>query len=163
MAIDGTWAALLPHAALKSTWLGSHGVLHSYFPIAGNALPNSSASSNLSFLSQPDLSSVLSIAMAPNRMEKVKKPLSSASSPLAVEPAVPSSGWDHEKLASPRLAFVWLRLKRLKDLVLTAPMVMKEFLRSHVAPLQRHSHLMWALFVGQDRMRLQESGLPLEA
>ena len=80
--------APLPHAALISAWLGGHGVLHSYFPIAGNALPDSSASSNLSFLSQSDLSSVLSITMAPNRMEKGKKPLSSANPPPAVEPAI---------------------------------------------------------------------------
>ncbi|XBH71422.1 hypothetical protein VPH35_098876 [Triticum aestivum] len=65
-------------------------------------------------------------------------------------PAVPSSGWGHEKLVSPRLAFVWLRLKRLKDLGLTAPMVMKEFLRLPVDPLQRNSQPMWALSVGQD-------------
>jgi len=60
-------------------------------------------------------------------------------------PAVPSSGWAHEKLTSPRLAFVWLRIRRLKDLSLTAPMVMKEFLRRRVAPLQHHSRPMWAL------------------
>mgnify|MGYP000896335074 CR=1 FL=1 len=45
VAIDWTWAAPLPHAALISAWLGGHGVLHSYFPIAGNALPNFFASS----------------------------------------------------------------------------------------------------------------------
>ena len=50
-------------------------------------------------------------------------------------PAVPSSSWGHEKLAGPRFAFVWLRFKRLKDLGVTAPMVMKEFLRRRVAPL----------------------------
>ena len=78
-------------------------------------------------------------------------------------PAVPSSGWGHEKLASPRLAFVWLRLKRLKDLGLTAPMVVKEFLRRRVAPLQRHSQPMWAMSVGQDHMRLHVPVLPSEA
>ena len=78
-------------------------------------------------------------------------------------PAIPSSGRGHEKLMDSRLAFVWLRLKRLKDLGVTAPMVMKDFLRRRVALLQRHSRLMWALSGGQDRMRLQESGLPLEA
>ena len=78
-------------------------------------------------------------------------------------PAIPSSDWGHEKLADPRLAFVWLRLKRLKDLGMTAPMVMKEFLRRRIAPLQRHSQLMWALSGSKDRMRLHESGLPPEA
>lgn len=80
-------------------------------------------------------------------------------SPLLAPPsvlAVPSSGWGHEKLADPRLAFIWLHLKRLKDLGVTVPMVMKEFLRHCVAPLQRHSRPMWALSGGQDRMRLQE-------
>ena len=38
-------------------------------------------------------------------------------SPLLSPPLVPaitSSNWGHEKLADPRLTFVWLRLKRLK-------------------------------------------------
>ena len=41
---------------------------------------------------------------------------------------VPSSGWGHERLADPRLAYVWLRLKRLKELGVIVPKVMKEFL-----------------------------------
>ncbi|MBR7518105.1 hypothetical protein KC217_20765, partial [Mycobacterium tuberculosis] len=53
--------------------------------------------------------------------------------------AVPSSDLGHKRLADPRLAFVWLRLKRLEDLGVTAPMVMKEFLRHRVAPLQPFS------------------------
>ena len=78
-------------------------------------------------------------------------------------PAIPNSGWGHEKLASPCLVPVWLRLKRLKDRGVTAPMVVKEFVRRRVAPLQRHSWPMWALLNIKDHMRLQESGLPLEA
>ena len=78
-------------------------------------------------------------------------------------PAVPSSGWGHEKLTGSRLAFVRLRLRRMKDLGVTAPKVVKEFLRRRIAPLQRHSQPMWALSVGPDRMMLQESVLPLEA
>lgn len=42
-------------------------------------------------------------------------------------------------------------------------MVTKEFPRRRVAPIQRHSRPMWVLSGGQDRMRLQEEGLPLEA
>ena len=42
-------------------------------------------------------------------------------------------------------------------------MVMKEFLRRRVAPLQRHSQLMCALSIGPDRMMLKELELPLEA
>ena len=83
------------------------------------------------------------------------------SSPSA--PAIPNSGWCHQRLTDPHLVPVWLRLKRLKDRGMTAPMVVKEFVRRRVAPLQRHSRLMWALLSGNDHMRLQESGLPLEA
>ena len=83
------------------------------------------------------------------------------SSPSA--PTVPSSGSAHEKLTSPRLAFVWLRMRRLKDLGLTVPMVMEEFLRRCIAPLQRQSRPMWALSVGPDHMMLQEFELPLAA
>ena len=50
--------------------------------------PDSFASSNLRFLSQSNLSSVVPVVMAPNQTEKGKKPLSSASPPRAVEPAV---------------------------------------------------------------------------
>ena len=78
-------------------------------------------------------------------------------------PAVPNPDWGHERLTDPRLAFAWLRLKRLKGLGITAPMVMKEFIRRRVAPLQCHSRPMWALSGSADRTRLQESGLPLEA
>ena len=64
---------------------------------------------------------------------------------------------------SPRLSFVRFRLKRLRDLGVTAPLVVKEFLGCRIAPLQRHSRPMWALIGDQDRMRLQESGLPADA
>ena len=43
-------------------------------------------------------------------------------------PAIPNSSWGHETLASSRLSFVWLRLKMLRDLGVTAPQVVKEFL-----------------------------------
>ena len=45
---------------------------------------------------------------------------------------------------------------------MTAPMVVKEFVRRHVVPLQRHSRPMWALLSSQDHMSFQESGLPLK-
>ena len=76
-------------------------------------------------------------------------------------PAVPNSGWGHQKLSSPRLALVWARLRLLKDRGVTAPMVVKEFVKRRVAPLQRHSRPMWTLLNSQDHMRFQESGLPL--
>lgn len=78
-------------------------------------------------------------------------------------PAIPNLGWGHEKLTSPRLAFVWRRFESLRDLGVTVPKVVKEFLQCRIAPLQRHSHRMWT-FVGHgDRMRLQEEDLAPEA
>ena len=74
------------------------------------------------------------------------------SSPSAL--AIPNSSWCHQRLADPRLVSVWLRLKKLKDLGVTAPMVVKEFVRHRVAPLQRHSRPMWALLNSKDHMRL---------
>ena len=62
---------------------------------------------------------------------------------------------------SPRLAPVWFRLRRLKDRSVTTPMVVKEFVKRRIAPLQRHSRPMWTLLSSQDHMRFQESGLPL--
>ena len=78
-------------------------------------------------------------------------------------PVVPSSGWGHVKLTDRWLARVWKRLARLQELEVTAPMVVKEFVQQRVAPLQHHSRPTWTLFGSKDRMRLHESGLPLEA
>ena len=64
---------------------------------------------------------------------------------------------------SPRLAFVWRRFEFLRELGVTAPKVVKEFLLRRVAPLQRHSHRMWAYSGRRDRMRLQEEDLTPEA
>ena len=80
-----------------------------------------------------------------------------------VGPAIPNSGWGHQRFTSPYLAPVWARLRWLKDLGVTAPMVVREFVRRRVAPLQRHSRPLWALLSGQDNMRFQEEGLPLAA
>ena len=44
---------------------------------------------------------------------------------------------------------------------MTAPMVVKEFVRRRFTPLQRHSRPMWDLLISQDHMRFQEKGLPL--
>ena len=46
---------------------------------------------------------------------------------------------------------------------MTVPKVVKEFLLHRVAPLQRHSHRMWAFSGREDRMRLQEEDLTPEA
>ena len=53
-------------------------------------------------------------------------------SPLLSSPsaaAIPNSGWCHQRLADSRLAPIWLRLKWLKDLDVTTPMVVKEFIQ----------------------------------
>ena len=42
------------------------------------------------------------------------------------------------------------------------PKVVKVFLLRRVAPLQRHSHRMWAFSGREDRMRLQEEDLTPE-
>ena len=71
-----------------------------------------------------------------------------AFSPLLLTPGAPtspSSGWCHERLSDRHLAFVWKRLVRLQELEVTAPMVVKEFVKQRIAPLQRHSRTMWDL------------------
>ena len=45
---------------------------------------------------------------------------------------------------------------------MTVPWVVKEFLQCHIAPLQHHSRLMWALTGDRDRMRLHETKLAPE-
>ena len=50
-------------------------------------------------------------------------------------PAVSHSGWGHERLASPRIAPDWFWLRMLKDHGVTAPMVVKEFIKHRIAPL----------------------------
>jgi len=85
-----------------------------------------------------------------------------AFSPLLTIPgslALPSSGWYHEKLTDRRLAFVWKRLVRLQELEVTAPMVVKEFVKQRIAPLQRHSHSMWDFTGVGDPIRLQRPSL----
>ena len=86
-------------------------------------------------------------------------------SPLLSEPkspAVPNSGWGQETLTSPRLIFVWHRFTLLRGLGVMAPKVVKEFLLRRIAPLQRHSRLMWSFGGREDRMRLQEEDLTPE-
>ena len=47
----------------------------------------------------------------------------------------------------------------MQELEVTAPMVVKEFVRQRVAPLQRHSRPMWDLASVEDPMRLQRPSL----
>ena len=77
-------------------------------------------------------------------------------------PAIPNPGWDHEELTSPQLAFTWHHLEMLRELGVTVPWVVKEFLQRRIAPLQRHSHPMWTYSGRQDRLRLQEEDLAPE-
>ena len=64
---------------------------------------------------------------------------------------------------SPCLIFVWCRFALLRELGVTAPKVVKEFLLHRIAPLQRHSRQMWSFSGCEDRMRLQEEDLTPEA
>ena len=50
-------------------------------------------------------------------------------------PAIPNPGWGHEELMSPQPAFTWHRFERLRELGVTAPEMVKEFLRRCIAPL----------------------------
>ena len=64
------------------------------------------------------------------------------------------------KLVDQWLAHVWRRLDRLKKLGMIAPMVVKEFVQCHIAPLERHSRQMWAFSGSGDPMRLHVPALP---
>ena len=63
---------------------------------------------------------------------------------------------------SPRLVFVWHRFANLRALGVTAPKVVKEFLKCRIASLQRHSRRMWAFRGREDCMRLQKEDLAPE-
>ena len=85
-----------------------------------------------------------------------------AFSPLLTIPgllASPSSVWRHQKLTDRRLAFVWKRLAGLQELGVTMPMVVKEFVKQRIAPLQCHARPMWDFTNAEDPMRLQKSSL----
>lgn len=53
-----------------------------------------------------------------------------------------SSGWGHAKLIDRWLGHVWSRLTELKKVGVMALMVVSEFVRERIAPLQRHSRPM---------------------
>ena len=65
----------------------------------------------------------------------------------------------HVKLVDHRLAHVCSRLTRLKKVGVTAPMVVREFVRCRIALLQHHSHPMWDFAGSTDPMRLQVPAL----
>ncbi|KAE8780389.1 hypothetical protein D1007_46467 [Hordeum vulgare] len=78
-------------------------------------------------------------------------------SPVLLTPSssmVPSSGWGHARLDDPRLSSVRRRLDILRAGGVTIALVVREFHRRRIAPLQRHSLLMWAFFRLEDPMRL---------
>ena len=50
-------------------------------------------------------------------------------------------------------------MARIQELGVTVPMVVKEFVRQRIAPLQRHSRPMWDLAGIEDPMRLQRPSL----
>ena len=92
VAVDWTWASLLPHDASLHVRLGGPVVAHSHSPFTARGLPAlpSSSGSNLRLQSNSN-SPPLAIAMAPTKKEKRKKPASSCRLPPAVAPAVDRS------------------------------------------------------------------------
>ncbi|KAE8797589.1 hypothetical protein D1007_27244 [Hordeum vulgare] len=70
-------------------------------------------------------------------------------------PATPNQGWEREELGKPRLAPVLIRLEKLRRAGVSMAMVMCEFICRWIAPLQRHSHPMWAYTRPSDSMRTQ--------
>ena len=75
-------------------------------------------------------------------------------------PAKPSSGWEHTELVDPWLVRVMARLADLRKVSVTMAMVVREFVQRSIAPLERHSHPMWAFIGPTDDMRLQQPPLP---
>ncbi|KAE8778579.1 hypothetical protein D1007_48478 [Hordeum vulgare] len=74
--------------------------------------------------------------------------------------ATPNRGWMREELTDPRLTLVLTRLEKLKRAGVTMVMVVREFVRRRIAPLQRHSCPMWAYAGPRDLMRIQVLPLP---
>ena len=78
---------------------------------------------------------------------------------IPTEPAVKSSGWEHDELRDARLAPLVERMQELKAAGLTGAMVAKEFIRRRIAPLQRRSRPVWMISGSEDPMRLSADSL----
>ncbi|KAE8803827.1 hypothetical protein D1007_20347 [Hordeum vulgare] len=70
-------------------------------------------------------------------------------------PPTPPQGWIREELDDPRLTPVLTRLERLKQAGVTMAMVVWEFIYRRIAPLQRHSRLIWAYTGPQDMISIE--------
>ncbi|KAE8777000.1 hypothetical protein D1007_50281 [Hordeum vulgare] len=70
-------------------------------------------------------------------------------------PATLNRGWMREELNYPQLAPVLTRLEKLKKVGVMMAMVVWEFICQRIAPLKRHSRLMWAYAGPCDPMRVQ--------
>ncbi|KAE8770440.1 hypothetical protein D1007_57802 [Hordeum vulgare] len=73
----------------------------------------------------------------------------------SLAPATPNQEWGCEQFNDPRLTPVLTRLGKLKRAGVTMAMVVREFICRWIAPLQRHSHPMWANAEPSDPMRTQ--------
>lgn len=69
-------------------------------------------------------------------------------------PAVASSGWESAALWGPGLEGLADRIQFLREAGLDGGIVVAEFLRRQVAPLQAHQGRMWSLVPGEDGMQL---------
>ncbi|KAE8774750.1 hypothetical protein D1007_52810 [Hordeum vulgare] len=83
--------------------------------------------------------------------------------PLLLVPSslvAPRSRWEHAPLFHPRLLLVMGRLETLKEVGVTAALIVKEFLKRQIALLQRLSHPMWSFFGPNNTMQLHMWRLP---
>ncbi|KAE8774441.1 hypothetical protein D1007_53216 [Hordeum vulgare] len=77
--------------------------------------------------------------------------------PLLITPSIlaePSFRWEHALLDDQRLSPVRGRLGTLREVGVIVTLVVREFLRRRITPLQHHSHPMWTFFGMNDPMRL---------
>ena len=88
------------------------------------------------------------------RREELQKPYA---------PATERREWSAQALAGDLLHPMVEKVKTLRDAGLTAEMVVAEFLRRRLAPLQAHERALWDCSGRDDEMRLEDKRLPSES
>ena len=78
---------------------------------------------------------------------------------VPVAPPQKLKSWGSGEFKGPRLEAVYDRILVLREGGLTGHMVVKEFVKRRIAPLQWHSEPMWTFSGPEDRMRLSVAGL----
>jgi len=69
-------------------------------------------------------------------------------------PPLKNSSWSKVSLQSPKVADLEARMKLLREAGLTGQMVVEDFVKRRIAPLQRHTKPMWMYSGPSDPMRL---------